>query len=549
MKIESNRSVLRDVIDFLHKNIIIVIVCFVLLSGTMATLFLYLENDGRDDTDRKAKFKTTDTLYFSIPKPENMNVLTSDEEDVNQMWHMMYASLFYYNRDLSVSPDLVEEYKTNSKHGSVKIKLKDNAKFSNGNKITATDVADSVDWIKNIGDSGPFYSYASKIASVDVKGDTSAVIHFENPSDASLSNLVFPIISSEAFSKDTSYDQVTSGPYLVKSSDSEKMEFSANPGYYGKKVKNKISFLFATRGEDINGLITIGAITGKLVTGENAQSDAENLKLNFKPIKSSKMEYIGFNFRNSLLKKKVLRKSILKSINFDQLVDDYFVGLGVTNDSIYYPGFLGVKAKKPIEFSPSKSVVSLEKAGYKRSEDKGVLIDPNGKEVKLKLLINESSQIRSSIANDIKNFLKKIDIEVEVEKIPNDEYFSRIEKGEFDIYLGGIDFDPRYDTRKLFDKSGSIGYPNEDVINLVNKMEFCLTPEKRKANYQKLCDKLSDDVPFYCIGYYEYGFASGGRWNKQATPTFFNPYYGCENWQWQKPNSIKDKSNLKKKSN
>ena len=30
MKIESNRSILRDVIDFLHKNIIVVIVCFVL---------------------------------------------------------------------------------------------------------------------------------------------------------------------------------------------------------------------------------------------------------------------------------------------------------------------------------------------------------------------------------------------------------------------------------------------------------------------------------------------------------------------------------------
>lgn len=548
MKIESNRSVLRDVIDFLHNNIIIVIVCFVLFSGSVATLFLYLENDKGGNADEKTKFKTTDTLYFSIPKPENMNVLTSDEEDVNQMWHMMYASLFYFNQDLSVSPDLVSEYKTDYKNGRVTIKLRENAKFSNGKKITAADVADSVDWIQNIGDSGTFYSYANKIASVDVKGDSTAVINFENPSDASLANLVFPIISAESFSRDTSYDQVTSGLYYVKSSDNDKMELSANPGYYGKKAKNNISFMFATRGEDVNGLITIGAVTAKLARGDNAQSDAENLKLNVNPVKSSRMEYIGFNFRNPLLKKKTLRRSILKSINFDQLVDDYFVGLGVTNDSIYYPGFLGVKSKKSIEYSPSESVVSLEKAGYKRSEEKDVLLTPDGKEVRLKLLINESSQIRSSMANDIKKFLKKIDIEVEIKKIPDNEYFQRIEKGEFDIYLGGIEFDPRYDTRKLFDKSGSIGYPNEDVINLVNKMEFCLTPEERKTNYQKLCNKLSDDVPFYCIGYYEYGFASGGRWNKQPTPTFFNLYYGCEGWQWQKPDSIKDKSNLKKPS-
>lgn len=548
MKIESNRSVLRDVIDFLHKNIIVVIVCFVLFSGGLATLFLYLENDRDASTEEAQKFKTTDTLYFSISRPENMNILTSDEEDVNQMWHMMYASLFYFNKDLSVSPDLVKDFKTNSKAGSVKIKIRDNAKFSNGKAITTEDISDSVDWIKNIGKDGPFYSYANKIDRVEIKGKLDAVIYFENPNDASLTNLVFPIISSESYSRmDTSYDQVTSGPFFVKSSDKDSMELHSNPGYFGSKVKNKINFSFSTRGEDINGLITIGAVTGKFVKGDNAQSDAENLKLNYRPVKSSRMEYIGFNFRNRLLKKKVLRQSIVQAINFDELVDDYFAGHGVHNETIYYPGFLGVSHENPNEYSPSKSYVALEKAGYIRSEEKNVLLTPSGDEVKLKLLINESSQIRSSLADEIKNFLKKINIEVEIEKVPDTEYFSRIEKGKFDMYIGGLEFDPRYDTRKLFDKSGSIGYSNEDVISLVNNMELCSMPKERKQNYQKLSQKLSDDEPFCCIGYYEYGFASGGRWNKQPTPTFFNLYYGCENWEWQKPDSIKDKSNLRDK--
>lgn len=547
MKIESNRSILRDVIDFVHKNIIVVIVCFVLFSGSLAALFIYLDQDKDDNEDDKTQFRATDTLYFSIKKPQDMNILTSYEEDVNQMWHLLYSSLFYFNKDLSVSPDLVKEYKTDAKNGTVNIKINENAKFSDGKQIKSTDVADSIEYIKNIGESGPFYLYANKIDNVEIENDVNAVIHFETPSDASLTNLVFPIISSDSYDKnDKSYNQVTSGKFMIKSFSENKIELVSNSGYYGEQSKNNIEFSFSTKGEDTKGLITIGAITGRFSKLNNSKTEAENMKLNFKPVQSSKMEYIGFNFRNEFLKKKTLRKAIVRSINFDEIVDDYFADLGLHNNSIYYPGFLDAKTNNITEYSPSKSSILLQNAGYKRSEEKDVLVDSNGREVNLKLLINESSQIRNSIAEDIKTFLEKINIKVEIERVPDDEYFTRIDKGDFDMYIGGFDFDPRYDMRKLFDKSGSIGYSNEDVINLVNKMEFCLTPEDRRVNYQKLYKKLSDDVPFYCIGYYKYGFASGGRWNKSPTPTFFNPYYNCENWEWEKPDSIKDKSNLRK---
>lgn len=547
MKIESNRSILRDVIDFLHKNIIVVIVCFVLFSGSLAALFIYLDQDTDDNEDENTQFKATDTLYFSIKKPQDMNILTSDEEDVNQMWHLLYSSLFYFNRDLSVSPELVKEYKTDAKNGTVSITINEKAKFSDGKQITSTDVADSIEYIKNIGESGPFYLYANKIENVEIKDDLKAAIHFETPSDASLTNLVFPIISSDSYDKnDKSYNQVSSGKFMIKSFSENKIELVPNSGYYGEQSKNNINFSFSTKGEDTKGLITIGSITGKFSKLNNSKTEAENMKLNFKPMQSPKMEYIGFNFRNEFLKKKTLRKSIVGSINFDELVDDYFADLGLHNSSIYYPGFLDVKKQNIIGYSPSKSSILLKKAGYKRSEEKDVLVDPKGREVNLKLLINESSQIRNSMAEDIKIFLEKINIKVEIERVPDDEYFTRIEKGDFDMYIGGFDFDPRYDMRKLFDKSGSIGYSNEDVISLVNKMEFCLQPEDRRTNYQKLYKKLSDDVPFYCIGYYKYGFVSGGRWNKSPNPTFFNPYYNCESWEWEKPDSIKDKSNLRK---
>lgn len=50
-----------------------------------------------------------------------------------------------------------------------------------------------------------------------------------------------------------------------------------------------------------------------------------------------------------------------------------------------------MKRQNIIGYSPSKSSILLKKAGYKRSEEKDVLVDPKGREVNLKLLINESN--------------------------------------------------------------------------------------------------------------------------------------------------------------
>lgn len=544
MKIESNKSLLRDIVDFLHKNIIVVIVCFVIISGMIATLFIYLDKDSEKENKDIAKFKASDTLYFSIRQPQNMNILRSNEVDVNQMWHLLYTSLFYFNKDLSVSPDLVDTYKADNSSGTVSLKLKNNSAFSDGSPIMAEDIEFTIDSIKEIGESGPFFTYVNKISSVEINGDFDLTVHFENPGDASLANLVFPIVSSKNYERSSDgFDKVTSGVYSLTSHNSEGLKLEPNKGYFGGKANNNLVFTFAKEGEDLDGLITIGAITSKVSKGINSQSEAEDLQLNFTPIISNRMEYLGFNFRNEFLKDKTLRRAIVKSINFEELVDDYFGGLGVHNNSIYYPGFLGVKDTKGVDYSPSKAVVSLEKKGYKKIDDSNSLITKKGEKVDLKLLINQSSTLRASMAEDIKNYLKKINIDLEIESVPDSDYFSRLGEGKFDMYLGGMEFDPRYDLRKLFDKSGSIGYSNEDVINLVGQMEQCISAEKRKEIFSKLAERLSEDVPYYCVGYYEYGLISGGKWGDNPDPTFFNIYNGCENWKWNRPDSIKNKSN------
>ncbi|XVG95029.1 ABC transporter substrate-binding protein [Eubacteriales bacterium KG127] len=547
MKIESNKSILRDVIDFLHKNIIVVIVCFVILSGSIASLFLFFDKDDSKLDENNEKFKSVNELNFYAAKPENWNILTSNESDVYKLWPLLYCSLFKFDKNLDVKGDLVKDYSTDVENGTVTLTLDDKSKFSDGSSIVAKDVAETVSAIISIGDNSPFYSYAAKIDHVKQISDFQILITFKSPSDASLTNLVFPIVSNSNFSRSNNdINQVTSGKYKILTSDEKKVHLTPNEGYTGNRVENSITITYINQKSDISGLISIGAVTGTFDKSLNAETKAEDLKLNFKPIVSNKMEYLGFNFRNKFLKEKVLRRAIVNSIEFNSLVEDYFSGAGVTNTSVYYPGFLSSEklSNSNSKYSPSEAVVSLKKNKYKKS-DSEKLIDPQGEDIKFSILINESSAIRNYMAEDIKKFLDKLNIEVNIEKVPDSEYFSRINSGEFDIYIGGLEIDPRFDLRKLFDKSGPIGYPNEDAINLVNKMEMCLSTSERKKVYRKLSNILQEDVPYYCIGYYQYGFISGGRWKNKPQSTFFDPYYNCDEWKWEKSDSMKDKSNLK----
>lgn len=545
MKIESNRSILRDTIDFLHKNIIIVIVCFVILSGSVASLFLFFDKDDNQLDENNDKFKPVNELTFSAVKPENWNVLSSNEEDVYKLWPLLYSSLFTFDKNLAVKGDLVKDYSTDSEKGTVTLTLDEKSKFSDGSPIKSKDVVETVDSIIKIGENSPFYSYASKIDDVKQVSDLEILITFKSPADASLTNLVFPIVSSSNYLRSNKdIKQVTSGKYLISTNDEKKVHLTPNEGYTRKKIKNNITVTYINQASDISGLITIGAITGTFDKSLSGETKAEDLKLNFQPVVSNKMEYLGFNFRNKFLKEKVLRRAIVNSIEFNSLVDDYFSGAGVANNSIYYPGFLSSKKTSKSEYSPSEAVVSLKKNKYKKS-DAGKLKDPQGEDIKISLLINESSAIRNSMAEDIKKFLEKLSVEVNIEKVPDSEYFSRVNSGQFDMYIGGIEIDPRFDLRKLFDKSGPIGYSNEDAINLVNKMEMCLSTSDRKKVYKELSKILQEDAPYYCIGYYQYGFASGGRWKDKPQSTFFDSYYNCEEWQWEKSDSMKDKSNLK----
>ncbi len=522
--------------DFLHRNIIIIIIAVVVIAGGLSTIAI-VRGDAAPSTEETetVTYEKMNKIYLAMDRVETLNPLASKDSDVYYISQLLYSSLFRLDANLGVKSQVVKSYSTNAEEGSVSLKLRKDVKFSDGSSLTTNDVRATVNAILRIGSDGPYYEYVSKIDSVMISDTYSMTVYFEDPADAALDNLVFPIIS--AMNYDTGSDRVIgSGPYAISGYDSTKyLNLNPNKYYYGQKPENKLRFKILPDKDRTLGLMTMEAVTAYVSRDQDADAAAEDKDLNAQKISSAELEYLGFNFKNKILAKKEVRQAIAKAIDVESLIHDNYGGCGVASDSIYFPGFLGTENKGDTYGQDLKGASDLlAAAGYRDVNEDGILEDDEGKHVSMTILVNANNGNREDTAESIAAALKEIGIDTKVKSLGWQSYKTAVSEGKFDLYLGGYKFDKKFDLRQLFRKNNPLGYKNTTVQSYVNEMETCLSRKKQKVLYEKLKPVLADELPYYCLCYKTYAFITVPRFTSESTPTFFDVYRGCKNWSWER---------------
>jgi len=535
-------NLILRILGFLHTHIIITIIAVVVVLSALSVVLLATgivksgtsAEETNTDVSSDSTYVSSDTVNLAMSRIKSLNPLSSTDSDTYYITQLIYSSLFKLDRDLNIEKDLVSSYDAGS--GSVSITLKSGVKFSDGSSLTAGDVSYTVDKIKSIGKKSPYYAYASKISSVSVNGSHDLTIHFKDSNDAALDNLVFPIVSSSDYSGSSDYKPMGSGQYEYASYKSNSyLKLDPNSNYYGDKADNKIKFTLIKYPSKTTAFITTDAVTAYVNTATNAKEDASDKNLKYKEIDSNEAEYLAFNFKTEALSNKNVRKAIAYAIDTTKLIKDNYGNNAVKSDSIYYPGFLGVKNEgDAYKYDQSMAIKLLNKEGYKDRNDNGVLEDKNGKELTLTLLVNKNDVGRADAARDIAAALENLGLKITVESDAWNAYKSTLSKGKFDLVLGGFKFDKQYNLRDLFDKGNNLNYSNSVVVSEVDKMETAMSAEDQKTAYEKLKSSLTDDVPYYCICYKKYCFVTVKHFTADEYPTFFDRYRGINTWQWKK---------------
>ena len=263
--------------------------------------------------------------------------------------------------------------------------MKPGLKFSNGDPLTAKDVAFSYTRMVKINDPNGSWSLLGNMVSATAPNDSTVVFKLKNPNDQTwpfiLGTSAGPIVDSKVFPANKLLDDakaVGSGPYMIASYDkNQQVTFKANPNYTGdfKPKTPNVTLKYYTESSNLKLDIQSGQIdvAYRSLTPTDIASLKSNSSVKVLTGAGGELRYIVFDFKTMPGKtdaqKLAIRKAMAYSVDRNALANDVYKGTYQPAYSMLPQGvadatepFKTVYGSAP---NPAKAKSTLQAAGVK----------------------------------------------------------------------------------------------------------------------------------------------------------------------------------------
>jgi peptide/nickel transport system substrate-binding protein len=444
--------------------------------------------------------------------------------------------LFGEDQDFNnfASKDAVISWQTSKDHLMDKVVIRSDLIWSDGQPITANDVAFSYQAIMS--SAVPITAVRTgtdKLKWVEAYDDYTVVFFHKEALATNVNNMSFPIIPKHVYEKSlpddpsmthSAYhtkleeDPVVGGSYtLTKRERSVQFVVERRDGYYmfkGKQVREK-PYLKQIRTkviEDQNTALLAqkaGDIEEMELRSEewaNKTDGDDFYKLNTK-VKASEWTEFHFewNLKSPFFSDKRVRQAMSYAFDYHEFLhtishDVYQPCAGMFHpDSWMFPKSGG---PKPYEQDLDKAEDLLDQAGWKDSDGDGIRDkEIDGKRVPFKFtLYTYPTDSAMQAATLMKNCLEKIGITCYVKPTEFAVMIAKVEDKDFDAAFGGwgSGSDPDSETNIWGTGEGRnyIGYSNPRVDELLDKGRHEFDRDKRAAIYGEMLNLIWDDQPY-----------------------------------------------------
>jgi peptide/nickel transport system substrate-binding protein len=274
-----------------------------------------------------------------IGSPVHINPLYTNLSDVdNDISRLIYSSLFKYDANGQLIGDLAESYQVSADGKTYTIKLKDGARWQNGDKLTADDVIFTFEDITNPAYNSPLRASFSGV-DASKQDDKTVVFTLTENYAPFLSLLTFGILPQSVWAQidppsapiaEGNLKPLGSGPYEFKSLTKDKSgdiktyTLTINKNYYGQKpyLKDIVFKFYGSIPETISAL-NDNSIDGlsNLTQGDRANLIAKN-SINFNQLNLPRLKAIFFNqVKNPALKDVQVRKALSFATPKQKIID------------------------------------------------------------------------------------------------------------------------------------------------------------------------------------------------------------------------------------
>lgn len=487
----------------------------------------------------------TDTLIVGTtdPKGEFVPIYSSTLYDswVNKL---VFDGLISNNEKGEVIPNVAESYEVSEDGKTYTFKLNKGIKFTNGQELTAKDVAFTFTSICDPGYDGPRMDAVSNLVGYEEynKGDASSVegikviddytISFTNKNvdAAGIWNFEYGIMPESVYKfekgnfqavKDKLLEPVGSGAYkFVHFKPGQEVKFEKNPDYWKGEPKIPYIVMKVTNAQTLLQELMAGTVDIDRVGAkpENIDPLKQAGFLNLDLYMQNGYGYIGLNYGSDKVKDTKVRQALLYGLNREGFMQSYYQGYGQVYNSHILPTSWAYNPDVPkYEYNPEKANQLLDEAGWKDTNGNGVR-DKDGVELELQWLTYTGSKYVDALIPIVQQSWEQIGVKVTPELMEFGTMMDKVNNREYDIFNGAwnlsIDPDPSGIFAISQDVPGgfnNIGWRNEEADKLLKEGKGTTNQEERKKAYAEWQLKFSEDVPYILLGNAQEMFASNSR--------------------------------------
>jgi peptide/nickel transport system substrate-binding protein len=403
-------------------------------------------------------------------EPDTMNPITTYSTEANEIVQLVYDKLLGYDLDLKVKPELAKDFAYSADGKTLTFKLRDNAKWHDGQSVTADDVVFTYKLIKD-NKLGEYAQWLTHMVSVEATDPTTITLTFDVP-QAFNPGLAIPILPKhiwdgmtvDEIQKYANDKPIGSGPYrFVEWKNGSSLTLQRNPDFWGDAPKaEKITFVLYGNEDVMAQALKAGDVdilTEVTPTVWDGLKSAQNVKAVSLP--SYSFHHIGFNVSedakskgNPMLRDKVVRQALSYALDRNQLVQLALAGHGKVGDSIIPIGItdwhLAIPADQQLNASPDKAKQMLDAASYIDRNGDGIREDTTGKPMEFRLIAIQTTDVDVRAAQLFRDAAEKIGVKLDLQTLDENTLGNtvyNVDAPDWDIFVWGWDSnvpDPDY---------------------------------------------------------------------------------------------------------
>jgi peptide/nickel transport system substrate-binding protein len=521
------------------------------LAALTAAVALVLTSCGSGEGD-KGGVKTGGHLILgTLSNIDTLNPFVTFQQNSYATFEYIYPQLAQLDsKTLEFNPDFAQTWETTSDGLTWTFHTAPNAKWSDGQPLTANDAAFTFNTILKYGD-GPAANLSgglSHVAAVEAPDDNTLVITYSAPVSNVLANVqqlsILPQHVWEQYATGdgkelrrfpntpTEQPLVSGGPFVLAEYKKDEVAiFEKNPTFYGPKAlidgfglqyfSNQDAMVQALRNGEIQAAINVPVTAVEALKGDEDLTvftgpgiSLRDFIINSSPEKTTNLE---------LLDPKV-RMAMEYAIDRDAIVQTAWLGYGEPGSTIVAPG-TGDWHNSEIQglpFDTDQANTLLDEAGYNKAAN-GIRI-ANGHPMSYTVLFaSDETGAGDAAFRIIQNGFEQIGIRITQRKMDNDAVNSAI-LGDNNTYntfdLAMWDWFPLVDpdfilsvlTKAQWGGWSDTGYDNPAYDKLYQEQGLAIDPADRQRIVYEMQQMVFDDRPYIILNYNQTIDAWSNKW-------------------------------------